>query len=332
MSQLHYHPLTKTFFNLSHCQWCNGPTSAMAEQDSQTASHGTWGDDVLPPLATETACENCKGIVFYVEPIKSKYAIIKRPNGEFVDERRSMKAANALCKELNDNLNGIEHPLVSTDLTNAEDESKMHNSVVVRLSSAINEIFPRGAHIELPIDKLLQFINENGVKPMAKLQDRKTAKDLIRSLIIAKKTDEQILADVEKKFPDSNADKKHCTKYRRECFVEELVGVEHAAVGSREHQEYGKANLAAAKRGPHKDFWIEFDKKQKAKAQTEKDASKAKADKVKADKVKADKAKADKVKADKAKAAKAKADKAAKLKADKAAKAGKTAKAGDDLI
>ena len=160
---------------------------------------------------------------------------------------------------------------------------------------------------------------------MAKQQERQTAKDLIRKLIIAKKTDAQILAEVEKKFPDSNADKKHCTKYRRECFVEELIGVEHAAVGSREHQEWGKANLANAKRGPHKEFWIEFDKKLKVKAQAEKDAAKAKATAKKT----ADKKAVD----DK----KAKAGKKSPTKTDKKAtgkKAGKkdTAKDGDDLI
>ena len=298
MSKLHYHPKTQTFFNLHACEWCGGDASTDAV--GATGSHIEWTGGNVPPEMLEseergcTICLGCKGVVFYIEPIKSEHAIIKRPNQEYVDGKKSRKADEQLCKELNDNVNGIAHPDTSTDLTTETDGAKLADMIVIRLGSTIDDMFKRGVHLEIPIEEFMNLIKQNGVKPMAKNTERKTAKELIRSLIIKKKTDVQILAEVEKLFPESNADKKHCTKYRRELFVEEAVGVELAAVGSREHQEYGKANLAVAKRGPHKDYWGDYDNKQKASVKAEKEkaaaAKKAKADKAK-EKVEADKVK-----------------------------------------
>lgn len=107
---------------------------------------------------------------------------------------------------------------------------------------------------------------------MAKPTDRKTAKDLIRALIIKKKTDDAIISEVQAAFPESSVDKKHCTKYRRELLVEGLIGAELAAVGSPDHREWAAANMALAKKGPH----AEYHKASEAKAKEAAVAAKAK--------------------------------------------------------
>lgn len=115
---------------------------------------------------------------------------------------------------------------------------------------------------------------------------RKTAKSLICDLIMKKKTDEQIIAAVKKEFPESNVDGKHCTKYRKELFNEELIGADLAARGSKEHREWAADNMALAKKGPHKAYWIAKEKADKAKAAEAAKLAKAKA-KEKATKAKA---------------------------------------------
>lgn len=114
---------------------------------------------------------------------------------------------------------------------------------------------------------------------MAKQENKQTAKQLIRDLITKKKDDATIIAEVQKAFPESNVDKKHCTKYRRELFVEGVVDGSLAAVNSKDHQDWVAAdpkNLTAAKRGPHKEYWKERTAKEKAKADAEKAALAAK--------------------------------------------------------
>lgn len=86
-----------------------------------------------------------------------------------------------------------------------------------------------------------------------------TAKELICSLISKGKTDDDILMAVKAQLPESNADGKHCTKYRRELFASGKIPVNFAARGSTEHREWANANPAKAKSGgPHKAFWREW--------------------------------------------------------------------------
>ncbi len=282
-SQTHYHSTTETFFKLGECDWCRGPVHEL--NDSVVFSGFEkdclqWGEKELPAKPEEGFCEACKGVTHYVDTIKGEYAIIKRPNGEVVDTRKSKKTANKLCKELNkkqgDSVDGTVVLDRKQELTNEPEDIKLGNSIIIRLTSTLNDTYTRGVHVEIPIEELLTLIKKNGAKPMTKTSDRKTAKDLIRSLIIKKKTDDQILGEVEKQFPDSNADKKHCTKYRRELFVEKEIEADLAAVGSREHQIWAKANKAAAKRGPHKDHWKDQEVKDKERIAAKKAADKGK--------------------------------------------------------
>ena len=89
---------------------------------------------------------------------------------------------------------------------------------------------------------------------MAKTKDTKrvTAKTLILDAIKTGKTDDQIIALVKKKLPDSAVDAKHCTKYRREAFTAGLVGAEYAAVHSADHRDWAEKNPKDALKGPHK--------------------------------------------------------------------------------
>jgi hypothetical protein len=103
----------------------------------------------------------------------------------------------------------------------------------------------------------------------------KSAKSLITDLIIKKKDDETIIETVKAAFPKSKVDSKHCTKYRRELFTALEITAELAAVGSTDHQEWAHANMAAAKRGPHKEYWKQYAIDQKMKAAAEKAAAKA---------------------------------------------------------
>lgn len=108
---------------------------------------------------------------------------------------------------------------------------------------------------------------------MAKKIVFKTAKELIRDLIVKKKTDAFIIDAVLKAFPNSKADGKHCSKYRRELFNEMEIGPELASANSKAHRDWAKENMAAAKRGPHKDYWKEVEAKAKAAAATKKKAA-----------------------------------------------------------
>lgn len=81
---------------------------------------------------------------------------------------------------------------------------------------------------------------------------RITAKSLILGAIVAGKTDEQVIALVQKKMPDSAVDAKHCTKYRREAFTAGSIGPEYAAVHSADHRAWAEKNAKDALKGPHK--------------------------------------------------------------------------------
>ena len=302
LQHTHYHARTKTFFTPGVCDWCKGTVMQgnavglegkdipkVKFQEELTARGITqWGEKDLPPECGHDddlgciVCDNCNGNHFYVDRIKNEYAIVKRPHDEFIDSKKSKKSALKLCDELNakiraDNTGGTGNPAVETDLTKEEGDAKLGDTIVIRLAGDLDSTFKRGVHVELPVEKLSQFLTKLGVKPMAKNDKTLTAKDLIRGLIIKKKTDDQILTEVLRKIPDSNADKKHCTKYRRELFVEGQIGPELAAVGSREHREWAKGNMAAAKRGVHKEHWKEQEAKAKAAAAEKKAAAKAKA-------------------------------------------------------
>lgn len=102
-----------------------------------------------------------------------------------------------------------------------------------------------------------------------------SAKTLIIDMVVAGKTDAQIIAAVLKKIPESGVNAKHCTKYRREALVAELVGPEYAAVNSAEHREWAADNAAAALKGPHKDFYKAKATKAKADAAAKKSKKKA---------------------------------------------------------
>jgi len=111
---------------------------------------------------------------------------------------------------------------------------------------------------------------------MAKKVEYKNAKGVICDLIKKKKSDDVIIEQTLELFPDSLVDKKHCTKYRRELFVAEEIDASLAAVRSKDHQEWAQENMAAAKRGCHKDYW-------KAKAEAAKAKPKKKAEPVETD-------------------------------------------------
>lgn len=99
-----------------------------------------------------------------------------------------------------------------------------------------------------------------------------TAKSLILEAVVSGKTDNQIIAIVKKKLPESAVDAKHCTKYRREAFVEGTIEADFAAVKSKEHREWAADNMKAAVKGPHKDFYKEKAAADKAKAKVKKAA------------------------------------------------------------
>lgn len=279
MENPHFHTPTSTLFDLGKCEWCNHSTRLLDSVvvDACPAGALIWGEAELPPEehfdgVTEN-CDKCNGIAYYVEQIKSEWAVIKRPLGELAsDLLKSEKSARKLCDELN-GVSGTENPLMEGDLTFNLEDVKLDSTMVIRLTSTLNETYQRGTHVVVPMDKFLDLLNDTGAKTMAKQDTKKTAKQLIRDLIAKKKDDATIIAEVQKAFPESNVDKKHCTKYRRELFVEGEIGAELAAVNSKDHQDWVKAdakNLTAAKRGPHKDYWKEVDAKTKAKAAAEK--------------------------------------------------------------
>lgn len=262
----HYHPITKTLFELGKCAFCNG-TAALSPRIEDVMPSGCkiWGEEHLPAREMfaedgETiCCGKCEGIAYYIENVKSEWAVIHRRTQTVAGLKKSEKGAKQLCDSLN-NPKPADSPAVAvndaveSDLTTASIAIRLPGMVVIRLAGDLPNGLKRGTHIQLPIDRLTTLISEIGAAPMAKPADRKTAKDLIRALIIKKKTDEQIIADVQAAFPESNVDKKHCTKYRRELLVEGLIGAELAAVGSPDHKEWAAANPALAKKGPHGEY------------------------------------------------------------------------------
>lgn len=268
----HYHGPTLTLFRLTTCAFCKGPVATDCIQAAtMPAGVKVWGDASMPalPMANvyqlgQVACARCKGHPFYLENVKSEWAVVKRETGELAGTKKTERAAQELCDSLNrkaldaalgNSGESGEHVATTDALTTSTDESKLGPTVVIRLAGDLGNGMKRGDHLALPIAGLIDLINKTGVSTMAKVAERKTAKDLIRSLIAKKKTDDEILIEVQKTFPESNADKKHCTKYRRELFVEGVVGADLAAVGSKEHREWAQANLAAAKKGPHGAYW-----------------------------------------------------------------------------
>lgn len=279
----HYHPITKTLFELGKCGFCN-VTAALAPrlQDSMPSGSKIWGEEKLPAREMfaedgETiCCSVCEGIPYYIENVKSEWAIIHRQTQTVAGMKKSEKGAREACRLLN-NPPANDSPLVDVnvavegDLTNASTAIRLPGMVVIRLAGDLPNGLKRGTHVQLPIDRLTSLISEIGATPMAKPTDgRKTAKDLIRALIIKKKTDDQIIAEVQAAFPESNADKKHCTKYRRELLVEGLIGADLAAVGSPDHKEWAAANPALAKKGPHAEYHKAAAEAQKAAAVTAK--------------------------------------------------------------
>ena len=263
----HYHPITKTLFELGKCSFCN-VTAALGPRilDSLPTGAKIWGEEKLPAREMfaedgETiCCSVCEGIQYYIENVKSEWAIIHRQTQTVADMKKSEKGAKQACHLLNnppavDSASVAVNAAVENDLTSASTAIRLPGMVVIRLAGDLPNGLKRGTHVQLPIDRLTSLISEIGATPMAKATDgRKTAKDLIRALIIKKKTDEQIIADVQAAFPESNADKKHCTKYRRELLVEGLIGADLAAVGSPDHKEWAAANPALAKKGPHAEY------------------------------------------------------------------------------
>lgn len=269
-AKTHFHAPTLTLFELGVCEHCGSPVCTdRISTPKLPAGVKVWGESTLPPLpaaneygGTEFACNRCKGEPYYIEAIKSEWAIIHRATGSIAGAKKSEKAARDLCEKRNaaalaDNIGAGEHVAATNGLTTSIDTSKLGSMVVIRLAGDLGNGMKRGDHIALPITHLVNLINEIGVSTMAKTAERKTAKELIRSLIIKKKTDNEVLAAVHAQFPESSADKKHCTKYRRELFAEELIGADLAAAGSTEHREWAQANMAAAKKGPHGEYWKE---------------------------------------------------------------------------
>lgn len=288
LHQPHFHTPSNTLFELDKCEFCGHSVQLPDATKIEACPAGVliWGEKELPPLSicaddleSEDTCTHCKGVAHYVEQIKSEWAVIKRPHGELAsDLLKSEKSARKLCDELN-GLSGTVNPAVAEDLTFDLEDIKLDSTMVIRLTANLNEMYQRGTHVEVPMDKFLELLNETGAKTMAKQENKQTAKQLIRGLITKKKDDATIIAEVQKAFPESNVDKKHCTKYRRELFVEGVVDGSLAAVNSKDHQDWVAAdpkNLTAAKRGPHKEYWKERTVKEKAKADAEKAALTAK--------------------------------------------------------
>lgn len=280
----HFHPLTNSLFELTKCAFCNG-TAAASVKILATMPSGVkiWGEQQLP-ARTELAddletdcCTTCRGLAYYIENVKSEWAVIHRQTGAVATLKKSEKAARIECDRLNnppavDSAPVAVNDAVESNLTTDLSTTKLPGMVVIRLAGDLPNGLKRGHHVQLPIDKLTALISEIGATPMAKPTDRKTAKDLIRALIIKKKTDDAIIAEVQAAFPESSVDKKHCTKYRRELLVEGLIGAELAAVGSPDHREWAAANPALAKKGPH----AEYHKAAEAKAKEATAAAKAK--------------------------------------------------------
>jgi hypothetical protein len=274
----HYHAITKTLFELGKCPFCRG-TAAFRAVPMETVPAGVkfWGEQALPAraevaddLETE-CCTTCRGLPYYIENVKSEWAVIARKTGVVAALKKSEKAAILYCKGLNaaaaaDSSEAPVNEGVEDNLTTEVSNVRLPGMVVIRLAGDLPNGLKRGSHIQLPIDKLTQFIIETGATQMAKTTERKTAKELIRSLIIKKKTDEQIIAETQEAFPESGVDSKHCTKYRRECFVEGLIGPDLAAKGSSEHREWAADNMALAKKGPHAEHWKAVEQKQKEAA------------------------------------------------------------------
>lgn len=274
----HFHPLTNSLFELTKCVFCRGTAAAGVKiLSSMPSGVKIWGEPALPArteladdLETE-CCTTCRGLPYYIENVKSEWAIIHRQTGAVASLKKSEKAAKLACHDLNfppkaDTTPVAVNDAVESHLTTDISTARLPGMVVIRLAGDLPNGLKRGTHVQLPIDRLTSLIAEIGATPMAKPADRKTAKDLIRALIIKKKTDEQIIAEVQAAFPESNADKKHCTKYRRELLVEGAITAELAAVGSPDHREWAQANLAAAKKGPHGAYWKEVEVKQKEAA------------------------------------------------------------------
>lgn len=274
----HFHPLTNSLFELTKCVFCRGTAAAGVKiLSSMPSGVKIWGEPALPArteladdLETE-CCTTCRGLPYYIENVKSEWVIIHRQTGAVASLKKSEKAAKLACQELNfppkaDTTPVAVNDAVESHLTTDISTARLPGMVVIRLAGDLPNGLKRGTHVQLPIDRLTSLIAEIGATPMAKPADRKTAKDLIRALIIKKKTDEQIIAEVQAAFPESNADKKHCTKYRRELLVEGAITAELAAVGSPGHREWAQANLAAAKKGPHGAYWKEVEVKQKEAA------------------------------------------------------------------
>lgn len=109
-----------------------------------------------------------------------------------------------------------------------------------------------------------------------KMAKRETAKAMICKLILQKKTDEFILDKVVAAFPDNSTDERHISKYRRELLVAEEIDESLASLKSKGHQDWAKEHLAQAKKGPHKAYWVQWDKDQKVKAAEAKKATAAK--------------------------------------------------------
>lgn len=283
----HYHAVTKTVFELGACAFCRGTCAHNAKPlEHMPSGVKLWGESNMPAraevaddLETE-CCTVCRGLPYYIENVKSEWAVIHRQTGAVAALKKSEKAAILYCRGLNavqadDNTQVSVNEAVESDLTTEQPAVRLPGMVVIRLAGDLPNGLKRGSHIQLPIDKLTQLITEIGALPMAKTAERKTAKDLIRALIIKKKTDDQIIAEVQAAFPESNVDKKHCTKYRRELLVEGAIGAELAAVGSPDHREWAAANMAAAKKGPHGEHWKAVEVKQKEAAAAAKAAPKA---------------------------------------------------------
>ena len=293
---VHYHPKTKRVFNLERCEWCNGKVQSIKAflADTPPEDCKIWGDDTLPPETSwsETRnlgiCRHCEGEEFYVDQASSKEWVIGiRPKGVVHSIHHSKPKAYKICDKLNkktpkDSPPKNPKPEAKTEtkkLTNQSSCGTVASTVVIRLAGNLDGTFKRGDHFTMPAAELLTLITKLELQPMTTNTERKTAKNLIRDLIIKKKTDEQIIDTVQAAFPESNIDSKHCTKYRRELFVEGTIKADLAAVGSNDHQEWVKgsaANLTAAKKGPHKDYWVDWDKTQKAKVVAAKKAEKEK--------------------------------------------------------
>lgn len=284
----HFHSLTSQFFELVKCPFCSRPAAdSIKVLESVPAGVKFWGEPNMPArveLADDLetpCCTACRGLMYYIENVKSEWAVIQRTTGAVAGVKKSEKAAKQLCDELNnpkpmDSSEGSVNAAVEGNLTSETTTARLPGTVVVRLAGDLPNGLKRGMHLQLPIDKLTNLITEIGALPMAKAEGRKSAKELIRSLIIKKKTDAQIIEATQAQFPESNVDGKHCTKYRREVFAEGLVGPELAARGSREHREWAAANMALAKKGPHADYWKAQDAKPAAAPKAEaKPAAKA---------------------------------------------------------